>query len=69
MWDLIVSVPDHCLSFYLRYVPIELCFNAVRRCRFLSTFSRLYTSSIGTYLQPANQLVKSAITFEPYKIT
>ena len=20
MWDLIVSVPDHCLSFYFRYI-------------------------------------------------
>ena len=36
---------------------------------FLITFWPHYTSSIGTYLQPANQLVKSAITFEPYKIT
>ena len=29
-------------------------------------FKHLYTSSIGIYLQPANQLVKSAITFELY---
>ena len=36
---------------------------------FLNTFWPLYMSSIGTYHQPANQLVKSAITFEPYKIT
>ena len=35
-----------------------------------STLSDRYiTSSIGTCLQPANQLVKSAITFAPYKIT
>ena len=25
MWDLIVSVPDHCLSFYFRMVNIYLC--------------------------------------------
>ena len=22
MWDLIVSVPDHCLSFYFRLAPV-----------------------------------------------
>ena len=44
-----------------RYVPIELCYTAVWRCRFLNTFWPHYTSSISTYLQPANQLVKSAI--------
>ena len=45
-----------------RYVPIELCYNAVWRCRFLKTLWPLFTSSIGIYLQPTNQLVKSAIT-------
>ena len=37
MWDLIVSVPDHCLSFYLVYViladvkcsPRFICYNTV----------------------------------------
>ena len=32
-----------------RYVPIELCYTAVWRCRFLNTFWPHYTSSIGTY--------------------
>ena len=31
---------------------------------FLNTFLPLYTNFIGTYVQPANQLVKSAKTFE-----
>ena len=34
-----------------RYVPIELCYTAVWRCRFLNTFWPHYTSSIGIYLQ------------------
>ena len=25
MWDLIVSVPDHCLSFYFIYVNFGIC--------------------------------------------
>ena len=30
MWDLIVSVPDHCLSFYFPLVFIKLhCFSSV----------------------------------------
>ena len=29
MWDLIVSVPDHCLSFYLAYLCGTLCYLAV----------------------------------------
>ena len=24
MWDLIVSVPDHCLSFYFSYFPFRI---------------------------------------------
>ena len=24
MWDLIVSVPDHCLSFYFRYLKLHI---------------------------------------------
>ena len=24
MWDLIVSVPDHCLSFYFEYVTVKV---------------------------------------------
>ena len=35
MWDLIVSVPDHCLSFYL--VPSQLgikgCLSDFKNCR------------------------------------
>ena len=31
MWDLIVSVPDHCLSFYFSYVCIP---NSFRLCSF-----------------------------------
>ena len=23
MWDLIVSIPDHCLSFYFPLIPLE----------------------------------------------
>ena len=30
MWDLIVSVPDHCLSFYFSYL---MCANAKTRAR------------------------------------
>ena len=26
IWDLIVSVPDHCLSFYLEYVVVVVFF-------------------------------------------
>ena len=35
----------------------------------LSYAIMLYTSSFGTYLQPANQIVKNAVTFGPFKIT
>ena len=34
MWDLIVSVPDHCLSFYIGYTQV----NRVFRCRRLPDF-------------------------------
>ena len=63
-WFSVKSYGDfHELICSWRYVPIELCYNAVWRCRFLNTLWPLYTSSIDIYLQPANQLVKSAITF------
>ena len=28
MWDLVVSVPDHCLSFYFDPVCINICVTA-----------------------------------------
>ena len=44
MWDLIVSVPDHCLSFYFGMYPsISKC-NA-KRC---NCCMHLYTNSIVT---------------------
>ena len=36
MWDLIVSVPDHCLSFYF----------TVLLCLMLSTISKLYQKTV-----------------------
>ena len=45
MWNLIVSVPDHCLSFYSVYMTllsecfISLCEKFAKSCRFLLTGS------------------------------
>ena len=36
MWDLIVSVPDHCLSFYFSYSGVHCC---RRRQQCLNIFS------------------------------
>ena len=36
---------------------------------FQTLSDRIILASVGTYRQPANQLEKSAITFEQYKIT
>ena len=46
---------------------------AVRNCLKIYIFLQHYSwnelySSIGTYVQSANQLVKLTIAFEPYKI-
>ena len=66
-WFSVKSYGDfHELIRSLRSVPIELCYNAVWRYRFLNTLWPLYTSSIGIYLQSENQLVESEITFELY---
>ena len=32
MWDLIVSVPDHCLSFYFEYINNEWKFISLKPC-------------------------------------
>ena len=33
MWDLIVSVPDHCLSFYFLYIILMILYMYVARGR------------------------------------
>ena len=32
MWDLIVSVPDHCLSFYFSNLPMANCVRSRSEC-------------------------------------
>ena len=38
MWDLIVSVPDHCLSFYFVVVQLIGYMNSIQPIRFLPIF-------------------------------
>ena len=40
MWDLIVSVPDHCLSFYFKHqmdIASEIITNSLMSTNFLNT--------------------------------
>ena len=46
-----------------RYVQIELVYSGQKVLKNLHLHTALYYSSIGTYLQPANQFVKISITF------
>ena len=57
MWDLIVSVPDHCLSFYFPYPKAEaflifppLNFTYIINCKIFQTMSGLYTDRIQNHL-------------------
>ena len=43
MWDLIVSVPDHCLSFYFIFVEV---YNLSRRCVSILTTTRFYVINL-----------------------
>ena len=43
MWDLIVSVPDHCLSFYFRWAPCIVALSQnVYKCPILSMYIKFY---------------------------
>ena len=46
MWDLIVSVPDHCLSFYFDDFCVYSVFNTVLLCLVLSIMSKLYQKTV-----------------------
>ena len=40
MWDLIVSVPDHCLSFYFKYQTHSLLINNEVRTHFIAEVNK-----------------------------
>ena len=43
MWDLIVSVPDHCLSFYLKKNMLCVCYYVT--CLLIMSYHHNYNSS------------------------
>ena len=47
MWDLIVSVPDHCLSFYFALSLFTFVYNCIKILK-LETFYRISMTNIVT---------------------
>ena len=55
MWDLIVTVPDHCLSFYFETVGLILHHRVEDCCQLLSTRKVMTHSVIQKMTQPLAQ--------------
>ena len=47
MWDLIVSVPDHCLSFY--FIQVSKCLNIKSEMRSFKSNENIHKKEGGSY--------------------